>query len=194
MSTRYFTRIFLLAVLTLGAAYAKNPSSRATGHRAPLERTVLSFRLHSDTPRRAKQKGRKLGLSFTHFSEIRDVREDPLKRIYSCQARAEDLSYLDVPIAKVYLHFLDDRLMNIVLFPAEPSLLDSLEQRIIEHCGRRGQAYQGDRWITDEHTKIRIYHEDKRGGDHSFVNFIDEDLAIEYSGYRRFWHNLPVNK
>ena len=77
--------------------------------------------------------------------------------------------------------------MNIVLSPAESALLDILEQRIIKYYGGRGKAYEGYHWIIEDSIKIQIYYEEKRGEDLSFVNFIDEDLVIESSGYRRYW-------
>lgn len=154
-----------------------------------IDRTILSWRLGADSPRVALKKGKKLGLHFVRFSELTS-REDPLGRTCSYRAYAKGLRFKDMRISKIYLHFMDDRLMNVVLYPTKCSELRRLEE-ILERAypGRMTRLFD-EPWIEDTQTSIRLHYGTGRR-DRAFLSFVDRELADEMSIYLRQWRNLP---
>ena len=97
---------------------------------------------------------------------------------------------MDMRILKIYLHFMDDRLMNVVLYPTKRSELRRLEE-ILERAypGRTTRLF-GEPWIEDTQTSIRLHYETGRR-DRAFLSFVDRELVDEMSIYLRQWRNLP---
>ena len=154
-----------------------------------IDRTILSWRLGADSPRVALKKGKKLGLHFVRFSELTS-REDPLGRTCSYRAYSKGLRFMDMRISKIYLHFMDDRLMNVVLYPTKRSELRRLKE-ILERAypGRTTRLFD-EPWIEDTQTSIRLHYGAGRR-DRAFLSFVDRELADEMSIYLRQWRNLP---
>lgn len=154
-----------------------------------IDRTILSWRLGVDSPRVALKKGKKLGLHFVRFSELTS-REDPLGRTYSYRAYAKGLRFMDMRISKIYLHFMDDRLMNVVLYPTKRSDIRRLGEILERAYPGRTKRLFDEPWIEDTQTSIRLHYGTGRR-DRAFLSFIDRELADEMSTYLRQWRNLP---
>lgn len=154
-----------------------------------IDRTILSWRLGADIPRIALKRGKKLGLHFVRFSELTS-REDPLERTCSYRAYAKALRFMDIRISKIYLHFMDDRLMNVVLYPTKRSDIRRLEEILERAYPGRAKILFDEPWIEDTRTSIRLHYGTGRR-DRAFLSFIDRELADEMSTYLRQWRNLP---
>ena len=108
-----------------------------------INRNILGWNIGKDSPTEARVKGQKLGIHFQRFSEV-GAREDPLKRMYSYRSSAKKLRFLDVPISKVYLHFMDEQLMNVVLYPTKNSDIHVLKKSIEKLYSRKMEVLLGE--------------------------------------------------
>lgn len=154
-----------------------------------INRNILGWNIGKDRPTMVRAKGKKLGVHFKRFSEV-DIHENPLGRICSYRGSTKNLSFLGVSISKIYLHFMDEHLMNVVLYPTKKSDIHVLKKCIERLYSTKNKMFLGEYWIEDARTLIRIhYPEDRR--DRSFISIIDRDLADEMEVYQRFWRNVP---
>lgn len=154
-----------------------------------INRNILGWNIGKDRPTVVRVKGKKLGVHFKRFSEV-DIHENPLGRICSYRGSTKKLSFLGVSISKIYLHFMDEHLMNVVLYPTKESDIHVLKKCIERLYSTKNKMFLGEYWIEDARTLIRIhYPEDRR--DRSFISIIDRDLADEMEVYQRFWRNVP---
>ena len=154
-----------------------------------INRNILGWNIGKDSPTEARIKGRQLGIHFRRFSEV-GAREDPLKRMCSYRSSAKGHCFLDVSISKIYLHFMDEQLMNVVLYPTKNSDIHMLKKSIEKLYSRKMEVLLGEPWIEDARTSIRLHYGTNRR-DRSFISVIDRDLADEMNVYQRQWRNMP---
>ena len=197
MNTHYLSRLVCTLLLYLVCGCHRQPKLQPTpqpptpfthprcyifGRGERISRRILTFKLGSDDPSLALKKAEEIGLHFTRFVP-EETGRDPKKRLHSYQAKTENLRYFDVPIAMVYLHFFDGKLMNIVLFPREQEDIVDLRTQIRIRNPRpvEGRATIMD--IQDVCTTIHTYW--GRGTqDPAFVSYIDKKLADQDAKYR----------